>query len=73
MKDSNSENGDRVLTLWKEHFERHLNTSFPHNEDALLALQENTPALVNNLQGISKDEVEKAISRRKAPRYDKIS
>ena len=73
VKDSNSENGDRVLTLWKEHFERHLNTSFPHNEDALLALQENTPALVNNLQGISKDEVEKAISRRKAPRYDKIS
>ena len=26
---------DKVLALWKEHFEKHLNTSFEHDEAAL--------------------------------------
>ena len=31
-KQTNTKN---VLQVWKEHFENHLNNSFPHNEDAL--------------------------------------
>ena len=72
----NQFNGDAVLTLWKKHFEGHLNTSFSDNENALLVQKKNTPILVNNMFWINKDEIKKAISklkRRKTPRYDKIS
>ena len=24
-----------ILNIWKSHFEKHLNTQFPHDEDAL--------------------------------------
>ena len=32
-------NIDEVLRIWKSHFETHLNTSFPHDPDALNSLK----------------------------------
>ena len=79
IKDSNGAKHfqlEKVLDLWKEHFENHLNTEFPHDEDALnsLANESNEIEFLNEL--ISIEEVNSAVKKmkkRKAPGSDEIT
>lgn len=67
-------NNDDVLKRWKEHFEGHLNTQFPHVETALEDIQENQ--VENNNEYITREEVVNAINKmkiRKSPGIDNIT
>ena len=67
---------DKILQLWKEHFERHLNTSFTHEEAALQTLEDAYVDPDSNNLEINKDEVRKAINKlknKKAPGIDTIT
>ena len=64
------------MQLWKEHFERHLNTSFTHEEAALQTLEDAYVDPDSNNLEINKDEVRKAINKlknKKAPGIDTIT
>lgn len=79
IKDSNGNKVfqfDSVLTLWKEHFEKHLNTSFPHDENALSDLDVNDNEQEIPQEEITKDEIRKSVRKmknRKAPGFDAIT
>ena len=58
---------DEVLKIFKEHFEQHLNTEFPHDESILQSILETIPGTEQSTEEliISKEEIRKAISLRK--------
>jgi len=67
-----------VLDLWKEHFEAHLNTSFPHDINAIndLEPEENELPSGPHENEINKDEVRSAIrkmKKKKTPGSDEIT
>ena len=69
---------DEVLKIFKEHFEQHLNTEFPHDESILQSILETIPGTEQSTEEliISKEEIRKAISLRKnnkAPGSDLIT
>jgi hypothetical protein len=79
VKDSNGQKHfqlDKVLVLWKEYFENHLNTSFEHDINALDTLTPiQTEAHIPEPE-VSKDEVRTSIRKmkmRKAPGSDEIT
>ena len=65
-----------ILNIWKSHFEKHLNTQFPHDEDALREFETETEKATEYIPPITGHEVEnsiKRISNRKAPGIDGIT
>ena len=67
---------ENVLKLWKEHFEKHLNTSFDHDENALHSLNAAQDENVESVPEITVEEIKTAISKmknRKAPGADQIT
>ena len=69
---------DEVLKIWKENFEQHLNTKFPHDESILQSIPETMPGTIQSTEEliISKEENGKAISllkNNKAPGSDLIT
>ena len=52
-----------VLTIWQTHFEKHLNTQFPHDEDALSELDSDMN--VEELSPITQTEVANAVKQLK--------
>ena len=78
VKDSNGKKHtllSEVLTLWKDHFEKHLNTSFTHEISALEDLTDH-PDPDEAEEEISKDDIKAAIRRmktRKSPGIDNLT
>ena len=78
VKDSNGKKHtllSEVLTLWKDHFEKHLNTSFTHEISALEDLTDH-PDPDETGGEISKDDIKAAIRRmktRKSPGIDNLT
>ena len=69
---------DEVLKIWKDHFEQHLYTEFPHDESILQSIPETKPGTEKSTKEliISKEEIRKAISllkNNKAPGSDLIT
>ena len=69
---------DEVLKIWKEYFEQHLNTEFPHDESIPQFIPETMPGTEQSTEEliISKEEIRKAISllkKNKAPGSDLIT
>ena len=63
-----------VLTIWQTHFEKHLNTQFPHDEDALSELDSDMN--VEEFSPITQTEVANAVKQlknRKSPGIDGIT
>ena len=63
------------MTIWREHFRRHLNKEFPHDERALELMQPGDGEAEED-DDISLEEVKSAITllrTRKSPGYDKIT
>ena len=63
-----------VLTIWQIHFEKHLNTQFPHDEDALSELDSDMN--VEEFSPITQTEVANAVKQlknRKSPGIDGIT
>ena len=68
-------NTAEVLQCWKNHFEQHLNTEFPHDPDAMAEIPGGRWE-TNPQTEVTKEEIEKAIKRmknRKAPGTDIIT
>jgi len=68
-------NKSEVLKCWEEHFNTHLNTSFPHQPTAINEIPE-APEDAENLPPISEEEIERAVRKmkfRKAPGIDAIT
>ena len=66
----------KVLKLWEEHFEKHLNTSFEHDENALQSLEPIHVKSQEQVPDITKEEISSAIRKmknRKAPGADEIT
>ena len=68
----------KVLELWQDHFEEHLNTSFQHDDEALNSLETNPDLTLENEapDPITKEEIKSAIRKmknRKAPGSDEIT
>ena len=55
---------DEVLKIWKEYFEQHLNTEFPHDESIPQFIPETMPGTEQSTEELitSKEEIRKAIS-----------
>ena len=53
---------DKVLKIWKEHFEQHLKTEFPYNESILRFISEIMPGTGQSIEKLimSKEEIRKA-------------
>ena len=59
-----------ILNMWKSHFEKHLNTQFPHDEDALIEFEPDEENVTEIIPPITEQQVEnfiKRLSNRKAP------
>ena len=68
-------NTNVILDCWKKHFETHLNTEFPHEEDAYASLPD-PPNDVEPQDEFTFQEVRKAVQRmktHKAPGVDNIT
>lgn len=52
---------DKVLKIWKEHFEQHLKTEFPYNESILRFIPEIMPGTGQSIEKLimSKEEIRK--------------
>ena len=52
---------DKVLKIWKEHFEQHLKTEFPYNESILWFIPEIMPGTGQSIEKLimSKEEIRK--------------
>ena len=78
IKDSNGKKHtllSEVLTPWKDHFEKHLNTSFTHEISALEDLTDHPDADETGGE-ISKDDIKAAIRKmkaRKSPGIDNLT
>ena len=57
----------KVLKIWKEHFEHHINTEFPHDESILQSIPETMRSTEQSIEELitSKEEIRKAISLQK--------
>ena len=55
-------NPAEVLEIWRKHFESHLNTEFPRDEQALNELGNDLPAHTDDEFSISKNDITKAIA-----------
>ena len=67
---------EEMLTIWKDHFKKHLNTEFPHKLDALNQMPEPPLTEVEDDFVIIKDKIRKtnsALKPRKSPGYDVIT
>ena len=68
---------DEVLKIWKEYFEQHLNTEFPHDESIPQFIPETMPGTEQSTEELitSKEEIRKAISllNKTAPGSDLIT
>ena len=55
---------DKVLKIWKEHFEQHLKTEFPYNESILQFIPEIMPGTGQSIEKLimSKEEIRKVFS-----------
>ena len=65
-----------IFNIWKSHFEKHLNTQFPHDKDALREFETETENATEYIPPITGHEVENSIKRlsnRKAPGIDGIT
>ena len=65
-----------ILNIWKSYFEKHLNTQFPHDEDALREFEPDTENVTEHIPPITEQEVENSIKRlsnRNAPGIDGIT
>jgi len=65
-----------VLDIWKTHFEKHLNTQFLHDEDALLEFEQTADNSNEDFPPITELEVKSAIKQlknRKSPGIDGIT
>ena len=64
-----------VLQCWEDHFKIHLNTKFPHDQEAMDSIPQPTQPQTAD-HNITLDEIQSAIKRckvRKAPGIDQIS
>jgi len=67
-------NSSEILTIWKKHYEKYLNRTFPRDEEILDNID--IPALNNDQFDIEKEDVVKAIKHlklKKAPGHDGVS
>ena len=65
-----------ILHIWKSHFEKHLNTQFPHDEDALREFEPDADNVTEHIPPITEHKVIhsiKRLSKRKAPGIDGIT
>ena len=45
---------DKALKIWKEHFENHLNTEFPHDKSILQSIPETMPGTEQSTEELIK-------------------